>query len=180
MYAAVPRSTPARASSPARDRRRLRDVSGRQTPAGFDRLRQTEVEHLYNASGRTLMFAGLKSRWMMPCSCAASSASAICLAIGSASSSGIAPRAMRCAGRRPRRVPSRAPARRRILRDRGCAAMFGWFSDASICGFALETARTDQGRWRTSGQDLDRDVAFQLRVASRDRPAPSPLRRSAR
>ena len=31
---------------------------------------------------------------MMPCSCAASSASAICLAIGSASSSGIGPRAM--------------------------------------------------------------------------------------
>ena len=33
---------------------------------------------------------------MMPCSCAASSASAICFAIGRASSSGIAPRAMRC------------------------------------------------------------------------------------
>ena len=47
-------------------------------------------------SARTLMFAGLRSRWMMPCSCAASSASAICFAIGSASSSGIAPRAIRC------------------------------------------------------------------------------------
>ena len=34
---------------------------------------------------------------MIPCSCAASSASAICFAIGSASSSGIGPRAMRCA-----------------------------------------------------------------------------------
>ena len=44
-------------------------------------------------SGRTLMFAGFRSRWMMPCSCAASSASAICFAIGSASSSGMAPRA---------------------------------------------------------------------------------------
>ena len=42
------------------------------------------------------MFAGFRSRWMIPCSCAASSASAICFAIGSASSSGIAPRAMRC------------------------------------------------------------------------------------
>ena len=47
-------------------------------------------------SGRTLMFAGFRSRWTMPCSCAASSASAICFAIGSASSSGIAPRAIRC------------------------------------------------------------------------------------
>ena len=33
-------------------------------------------------SGRTLMFAGFRSRWMIPCSCAASSASAICFAIG--------------------------------------------------------------------------------------------------
>ena len=45
-------------------------------------------------SGRILILAGLRSRWMMPCSCAASSASAICFAIGSASSSGIAPRAL--------------------------------------------------------------------------------------
>ena len=44
-------------------------------------------------SARTLMFAGLRSRWMIPCSCAASSASAICFAMGSASSSGMrAPR----------------------------------------------------------------------------------------
>ena len=47
-------------------------------------------------SGGILMFAGFRSRWMIPCSCAASSASAICLAIGSASSSGIGPRAIRC------------------------------------------------------------------------------------
>ena len=40
-------------------------------------------------SARTLTFAGFRSRWTMPCSCAASSASAICRAIGSASSSGI-------------------------------------------------------------------------------------------
>ena len=38
-----------------------------------------------------LDFAGFKSRWMIPCSCAASSASAICFAIGSASSSGNRP-----------------------------------------------------------------------------------------
>ena len=47
-------------------------------------------------SDRTLMFAGFRSRWMIPCSCAASSASAICFAMGKASSIGIAPRAMRC------------------------------------------------------------------------------------
>ena len=48
-------------------------------------------------SGRTFTLAGFRSRWMMPCSCAASSASAICLAIGNASSTGIGPCAMRSA-----------------------------------------------------------------------------------
>ncbi len=48
-------------------------------------------------SSRNLMFAGFRSRWMMPCSCADSSASAICLAIDSASSMGIGPCAMRSA-----------------------------------------------------------------------------------
>ena len=42
-------------------------------------------------SARTLMLAGFRSRWMTPCSCAASRASAICLAMGNASSTGIGP-----------------------------------------------------------------------------------------
>ncbi len=41
------------------------------------------------SSGVILMFAGFRSRWTMPFSCAASSASAICSAIASASSIGI-------------------------------------------------------------------------------------------
>ncbi len=36
-----------------------------------------------------LILAGFRSRWITPASCAASNASAICFAIGSASSSGI-------------------------------------------------------------------------------------------
>ncbi len=46
-------------------------------------------------SGRSLMLAGLRSRWTIPCSCAASRASAICSAIAVASSIGIGPRLMR-------------------------------------------------------------------------------------
>ena len=42
-------------------------------------------------SGRSLILAGLRSRWMMPCSCAASSASAIWRAMASASSRGNGP-----------------------------------------------------------------------------------------
>ena len=44
------------------------------------------------SSGRSLMFAGLRSRWTMPCSCAASSASAIWRAMDSASSTGMTTR----------------------------------------------------------------------------------------
>jgi hypothetical protein len=42
-----------------------------------------------------LIFAGFKSRWMIPHWCAVSSAWPICLAIDSASSNGIGPRAIR-------------------------------------------------------------------------------------
>ena len=52
-------------------------------------------------SGRTLIFAGFRSRWMMPCSWAASSASAICFAMGSASSTGIGPSRDAICERRP-------------------------------------------------------------------------------
>ena len=46
-------------------------------------------------SAPTFTFAGLRSRWTIPFSWAASSASAICFAIATASSSGTRPRAMR-------------------------------------------------------------------------------------
>ena len=48
-------------------------------------------------SVRSFTLAGLRSRCTMPCACAASSASAICRAMGSASSSGTGPCAIRSA-----------------------------------------------------------------------------------
>jgi len=69
-------------------------------------------------SGRTFTFAGLRSRCTMPCSWAASRASAICLAIGNASASGSGPRAIRRTGHRPRQTPSRARAGRLGARGR--------------------------------------------------------------
>ena len=42
------------------------------------------------------MLAGFRSRWMMPCSCAASSASAICRQSAAPRRAESAPRAMRC------------------------------------------------------------------------------------
>jgi hypothetical protein len=61
-------------------------------------------------SARTLMFAGFRSRWMIACSCAASSASAICFAMGSASPIGTAPFAIRCDRSSPRRTLFSRPA----------------------------------------------------------------------
>ena len=78
------------------------------------------------------MFAGFRSRWMIPCSCAASSASAICFAIGSASSSGIG--AARDALDEIVALDEfhhERGAARRFLEARRSAAMCGWFSDAS-------------------------------------------------
>lgn len=46
-------------------------------------------------SGVTLMFAGFRSRWMMPCSCASSRPSASCFAMAIDSSMGMAPRSFR-------------------------------------------------------------------------------------
>ena len=115
-------------------------------------------------SGRTLMFAGFRSRWMIPCSCAASSASAICFAIGSASSSGIAPRAIRC----DRSSPSTSsitsavtPSRFFEPVDGGDVRMIQRGEDFRFALKARQPVRISRQRRR---QDLDRDLALQLRV----------------
>ena len=103
MYAAVPRIIPACVACIERVGEFA--AFALEAPAGSIALARPKSNTFTAPSARSLMFAGLRSRWMMPCSCAASSASAICFAMGSASSSGIGPRAMRCEDRRPRRVP---------------------------------------------------------------------------
>ena len=102
---------------------------------------------------------------MIPCSCAASSASAICFAIGSASSSGIGPRAIRC--------DRSSPSTSSITSARDAARFFEAVDARDVrmiqrredLRFALE-AREAIGIVRERvRQDLDRDVAIQLRVA---------------
>ena len=73
----------------AGERRRVGDVDAPSAPAGSIAFARPKSSTFTVPSARTLMFAGFRSRWMIPCSCAASSASAICFAIGNASSSGI-------------------------------------------------------------------------------------------
>ncbi len=111
------------------------------------------------------MFAGFRSRWMMPCSCAASSASAICFAIGSASSSGIGRRAIRSAS---------VVALDEFHHERGGTAAFFEPIDGSNVRmiqrgedfrFALEASQS-VGICRAPmvGRILMRDFTLQLRV----------------
>ena len=116
-------------------------------------------------SGRTLIFAGFRSRWMIPCSCAASRASAICFAIGSASSSGIAPRAMRC---------DKILAFDQFHHQGADAIRFFEPVDVGNVGmvqrredlrFAREPCEAFRIGGERIGKDLDRDVTIQLRIA---------------
>ena len=57
--------------------RELRDIGAREIPAHH--FSESEIENLFTPPlGVIMMFAGFRSRWMMPFSCAASSASATC------------------------------------------------------------------------------------------------------
>jgi len=76
------------------------NVLGDTPPGASTVFARPKSRTLTVPSLRTLMFAGLRSRWTIPCSWAASSASAIWRASGSASSIGTAPRAIRIAGHR--------------------------------------------------------------------------------
>ena len=51
-------------------------------------LREAEVEHLHEPSGRTITLPGLMSRWTMPAPCAAARADAIWMAMSRASAPG--------------------------------------------------------------------------------------------
>ncbi len=95
-------------------------------------------------SGRTLMFAGLRSRCTTPRSCAASSASAIWREIDTTSSKSIGPRAMRSASVSPSTSSMTMASRTWSDPERPdsstpyTAAMFGWFS----------AARSSASRWK--------------------------------
>ena len=79
MYAAVPRITPAavpRAVSVGEY-----EIDGFETVASLSKIfARPKSSSFTRPSGVIFTFAGFRSRWTMPFSCAASSASAICFA----------------------------------------------------------------------------------------------------
>ena len=165
MYAAVPRIIPTPVIIAGVVIVGDCDTLGDIAPGGSIAFASPKSSTFTVPSGRTLMFAGLRSRWMIPCSCAASSASAICLAIGSASSTGIAPRAMRCDEvvaldefhhQRTHTVRFFEAVDVRDVRmiERGERLRLACEPGESV-GIARERIR----------QDLQRDIAIELRVA---------------
>ena len=119
------------------------------------------------------MFAGFRSRWTIPFSCAASSASAICRAIVSASAKRQARRSLcawrSCASRVGERLAldeleDQEPDAVGLLEavDRADVRMIQRGEHARLALEAREPVGVARERAR---QDLDRDVAPELRVA---------------
>ena len=164
MYAAVPRIIPACVIAGVVIVGAC-DMPGDIAPVGSSAFARPKSSTFTTPSGRSLMLAGLRSRWMMPCSCAASRASAICLAMGSASSTGIAPWAIRSASVGPstssmtRALAPSASSRPWNLRDVRVVQC------RKRLGFALEAGDPFGVSGERRGQDLDRHITIELRIA---------------
>ena len=148
--------------------RRLRQIGRRPSPpTAFARPKSSTFT---TPSGVILMFAGFRSRWMIPFSWAASSASAICRAMASASRTAARACASRAIGERLRerlavhQLENQEPDAVGFFEpvDRADVRMVQRGEHPRLALEAREPIRVARERAR---QDLDRDVASELRVA---------------
>jgi hypothetical protein len=102
IYAAVPRRTPACVAAWLSVGEVDMSVALKSSSRAFASPKSRTFAAPF---GVIFTLAGFRSRWMMPRSCAYSSASAICFATGSASSRGTGPFAIRSARSAHRRTP---------------------------------------------------------------------------
>ena len=143
-------------------------------PGGSIALARPKSRTLTLPSGVTLTFAGLRSRWTIPFSCAASRASAICRAMARASSSGSGP-ALQPLGEvlALDELHDEGADAARLLEavDRGDVRVLELGEELRL---ALEAREALGVGGERLGQDLDRDLALQLRVgrAVDDSPIP--------
>ena len=122
---------------------------------------QPEIQHLDGAVRPDLDVGGFRSRWTIPCAWAASSASAICRAMGSASSSATGPCAIRSASVGPStnsRTSAWTPSRLLEAEDR---ADVGMVERCEHLGFALESGKAIWIEREAVRENLERDVAIQ-------------------
>ena len=162
IYAAVPRMTPSCVAAG------LvivgESITGEATPSPVSAFARPKSSTFTVPSDFTLMLAGFRSRWTMPWLCAHSSASAICLAMGSASSSASAP--LRDAVRQRRSVHQLQHQRQHAVGffepvDRRDVRMV---QRGQHLGLALEPREPVRVAREGRRKDLHRDVAVELRV----------------
>ena len=155
-------------------------LARRQPAEALDRrsaFAKSEIQHLHRAVVPNLDVGRLEIAMDDAGSCAASSASAICRAIGSASSSGIGPRAIRCERSSPS-TSSIAKCTVGLLDDAVDLRDVWMIERGERLRLALE-ARQAVGIGREQlRQDLDCDITLQLRDRGRDTPRPFRRRRS--
>ena len=160
---------PSREPRPAACRRRSRWANGRGRvgrDSGANALARPKSRTFTFPAGVTLMLAGLRSRWTMPFSCAASSASAIWRPRASVSSTGTGPR-RDALGQRLAfdELEHEEPRAARLLEavDRGDRGMV---ERGEHTGLPVEP-REPFGIGRESGgEHLDGHLAMEPRVAS--------------
>ncbi len=105
-------------------------------------------------SGVIFTFAGFRSRWTMPFSCASASASEICFAIAIASSVGSAPRFSRCERSSPSTSSIASAITPSLSSSPWMAAMLVWFSDARICASRRKRATRSASCAKAAGSTL--------------------------
>ena len=151
----------------ARDRRRVARAAARRRRSRrrLSALASPKSSTFTVPSGRSLMLAGFRSRWTMPCSCAASSASAICRAIASRFIERNRALGDPLGERRPfdqledeRHCPVR-------LFEPVDAADVRMIQRGEHLRFALKSREAFGIGDERLGQDLDRDRAIELRIA---------------
>jgi hypothetical protein len=121
-------------------------------------LARPKSSTLTRPSARTLMLAGLRSRWTMPDSWAASSAWAICLAIGSASACDARGQVLAVDELHDERGSEDGLFQAVDLRD------VRVIERCERLRFALESRQPLRIVCERFGEDLQRDVAIELRV----------------
>ena len=162
MYAAVPRITPVRVWPSVSVGELASDDGGGSSSST---LAKPKSSTFTTPSGVILMFAGFRSRWTTPRSCAYSSASMICFEIATRLverdwSSLDAIRQRRSFDEREDQ-----PARVFGVHDSVNVSDVGMVERSQNLGFALEASHAVGIAQERRGQDFERDVALERRVA---------------
>ena len=175
---------PARVSRPGSVAVGVSPTARRRAGSLSSDLARPKSSTLTSSSAVSLMFAGLRSRWTMPRSCAASSAAD--------DLAGEVQRLRGSARPRPGCAARQQPFVERFALDqlhhqrqdavlpfeamnRGDVRMVERGEDPRL---ALESGHTFRVRRERGGQRLQRDVAAQAQVVARDTPRPCRLRRA--